>query len=274
MKKLISLFLVIAMLSSFAIVVNAETKMTFDFDWFTSDYDDFGDTYAYNKKSPITEANPGDAIAVRISVPANSYLGCVGYYLEYDPGVLEVVAMEESMNEPSLHREGLIKHAATIGTPSNKATIFAIYSFLVKETPVKTLDSLITFTLDPECKQSYNPEGGADAFFTSDEIVTNIDALTINGLAEGGSKEFAVEANLVDGKVVVTAENIGENAGTVYVATYNEGVLVDCEVKALADIADGWTVENLDGEAANAQIYVWNDQNVPLFDNVITVSAE
>lgn len=140
--------------------------------------------------------------------------------------------------------------------------------------------AVFNVTVDPEGTEginyspSGNPKKNKDTTLIKEGFNKTSSVTVQIGEDKPEVKEFAVKANLVDGKVVVTAENIGENAGTVYVATFNGGVLVDCETKALAEIADGWTVENLDGEAANAQIFVWNDAMVPLFDNVITVSAE
>lgn len=264
MRKIVSLFIIVVMLCSFSVAVSAADA--------TGDLE-------FELNVDVDEAFPGDEVCVSFEiVNRNNGLMSAGYYIYYDEGVFETPDWGGSLSICNVVEPGVIKCGYGNSAALSRKTALIEAYFIVKDNPVRTKDYF--FAADfvegiiPEYSTTCSAEGKdkANADMANCSITDNTTELYVE-IPE--VKDFAVNAKLnADGKVVVTAENVGENVGTVYVATYNAGVLVDCEAKALADIADGWTVENLEGEAADAQIFVWNDQNVPLFDNVITVSAE
>lgn len=262
MKKLVSLFLIIAMISSFMIVVNAETKMSFEFGWYATKYSSMSKKYSWTE-DPVETAKAGDVIAAVMYVPENSYLGCVGYFLEYDKSILELVTTHESAGTVQLQEEGLIKGAATYAPATADFNIVTVIAFKVKENPVKSLDSIISYRLDPDCKQAYNPNGGAEAYFTADDIAVNYAPLTIEGLKEE-TKEFKVTAADNGTDTVVTVENKGDKTGKVYVATFVGGVLDACQVK---DLADGEL--KFEGLTGDVKVFVWDNNMVPLLDTAL-----
>jgi hypothetical protein len=262
MKKLISLFLVVAMMSSFAMIVNAETKVTFNVDWYSAEYDDEAEDYA-GSSTKITEATAGDYIAAKVSVPKNTYLACAGFYITYDPSILEVYMFEDKGAELSESPIGTIKGGITYGTPASAKKTFVSIIFTVKENPTKTLDNLISLAIDDAGKNAYNPGGGAEAFFTGAETAVDVADLTIDGLIEGGSKEFTVTADDNGVDTVVTVANKGDKTGLVYAASYDANdVLVNCApAQALADGTLTFT-----GITGNVKVFVWDANNAPLLD--------
>jgi hypothetical protein len=82
---------------------------------------------------------------------------------------------------------------------------------------------------------------------------------------------FTVDKAVVDGAVKVTVANAEELSvtGSIYVATFNEGVLVDCIEKPIVDGTIDFT--GLKGNVDTAQMFVWNDQLVPI---TYTTSAQ
>jgi len=271
MKKLISLFLVIAMLSSFAIVVSAETKVNLTVDWYGTKQTG----PASNRKTEIdwdngltSGANAGETIAAYIYLPENTYLSSIGFNINYDESILTYKSTNfsgdyEWTGATGDQGNGVLKVGAATSAPQGSFVDLAVMLFTVNASPVKTKDTLFSIELDAAEKLTYN-SGSGDVAFTADEFAVTFDKqLTINGVQEP-VKEFKVTATDDGSKTVVTVANKGNKTGKVYVATFVGGVLDLCQVK---DLADGdLTFEGLTGDV---KVYVWDNNMVPLLDTAL-----
>lgn len=99
------------------------------------------------------------------------------------------------------------------------------------------------------------------------EYTTTNATVTVQ-VGDGGSTPdpepvFTVDKTVDGGVVKVEVKNADlAGAGKIYVATFNGGVLVDCIEKTIANGTLDFA--GLEGDVSTAQMFVWNDQLVPI----------
>lgn len=273
MKRLISLLLILAMTFSFVMVVSAVANIGIEIKWYEASYDE--DEETWSRGSEITEANPGDSVMARITVPKGGYIGALDYLVTYDPDVLTYETEDGTSGMVSITETTVGTQVSAYITDKgtdNKLKTVAGLIFTIKDEPVLNLDKLLDFSVRGD-KSEYYAGGTTKTTFTNDDIALSISDLSINGLVIGGNDpepvfeiSAAVDGTAVD--VAVANSNLVA-AGTVYVATFADGALVDCKTAALAD---GTTVfDGLEGDLSTAKVFVWDANMIPIVAAPIAV---
>lgn len=273
MKRFISLLLTLVMICAVTMSVSAATpSVALDMVWgtYAEETDMMTGETTWKASGFATSAAAGDKIIAMFRATANCHLANIDFKANYDSSILTYVKGGLSAGTVAANETSTGVVEVSYGTTDYAATgMKVIYAmvFEVKQNPTKSLDSIIDIEVKGS-ENAYYANGTTKTTFSDSDVSFSAAEIEITGLQEE-TKDFTVTAVDNGTDTVVTVANKGDNAGTVYVATYtDQGVLVKCARQALAD--DDLTFTGLTG---NVKVFVWGADNVPLLASDVVVTT-